>query len=391
MLLRPVRIALAAGPLVACALAALNPGAVFGLPSFSRAYGVPCRQCHGTFSGLSRGGMQFLRDGFRLRGAHAEVLPPPRREPLSVVADMSQDFASADRVVGAGSLRARGRASETRRGSIGLHAAGTLSGRATYHVAGTLPSGPGEPVTNTAFVQVNDLVRGAALNLKAGDFLVQGPYLALSRADRFRDYLSNESLPARGLELNGAAGAWRYGAGLIRSRRALPNGGTLTRVVGRLEDTYYWLGREIGGQEIGVRMLFDRQDSNLAYLAWLQHLQAQVSALLAFGRVELVPAYALDRFDDRPGGGIHQRRQTALLEARVPLDATERWKLTAFAEHDYTTRTVLSREADRHEEALELGFDVRQNAEVAVEWRHAADNVAGPRVDELHTWIRFGY
>ena len=140
-----------------------------------------------------------------------------------------------------------------------------------------------------------------------------------------------------------------------------------------------------------MRMLFDRQDSNLAYLAWLQHLQAQASALLACGRVELVPAYTFDRFDDRPGGGIHQRRQTALLEAHVPLDATERWKLTAFAEHDYTTRTVMSREQDRHEEALALGFDVRQNTEIAVEWRHAGDNVAGPRVDELDTWLRFGY
>ena len=179
--------------------------------------------------------------------------------------------------------------------------------------------------------------------------------------------------------------------GLDPEPGSLSHASPATRLLGRPEDTYFWLTRDLGRQEIGARLLFDRQDSNLAYLAWLQHLQAQASALLACGRVRLVPAYAFDRFDDRPGGGIHQRRQTALLEASVPVDAAERWKLTAFAVHDYTTRTALSREADHHEEALELGFEVRQNAEVAFEWRHAADNVAGPRVDELHTWLRFGY
>ena len=138
-------------------------------------------------------------------------------------------------------------------------------------------------------------------------------------------------------------------------------------------------------------MLFDRQESNLPWLAWLQHLQAQASALLVVGRFELVPAYSFDRFDDRPAGGLHQRRQTALLEARAPLDHAQRWKLTAFAEHDYTTKTPYSREADHHQEAVELGFGVRQNTELAVEWVHAVDNVAGPQVERLNTYLRLGY
>ena len=154
--------------------------------------------------------------------------------------------------------------------------------------------------------------------------------------------------------MNGAADAWSYGAGLIESRRSLSHAPAATRLFGRPEDTYFWLMRDLGGQEIEARMLFDRQDSDLAALAWLQHLQAQASARLEWGRLELVPAYAFDRFDDRPSAGIHQRRQTGLLEARVPLDAARRLKLTAFAEHDYTTRTVSSREADHHREALEL-------------------------------------
>jgi hypothetical protein len=199
-------------------------------------------------------------------------------------------------------------------------------------------------------------------------------------------------MPARGFELNGVTGPWTYGAGLLQSRRTELDTAPANRVFGHLEDPYLWFARDLGGQRVGARMLFDRQDSNnLAYLAWMQHLQAQASAVLTHGRLGIVPAYTFDRFDDRPSAGLHQRRQTALLEAHLPLDAAQRWQMTAYAEHDYTTRTRYTPEADHHHEALELGFDVRPNAEVAVEWQHAGDNVAGPHVNELNTFLRLGY
>ena len=134
---------------------------------------------------------------------------------------------------------------------------------------------------------------------------MQGPYLALSQAARFQDYLTAESLPARGLELNGVMGGWTYGAGLIESRRAQYSAAAATRAFERLEDPYLWLARDLGAQRVGARMLFDRQDSNLPFHAWLQHLQAQASAVLAVRRLALVPAYTFDRFDDRPAAGLH--------------------------------------------------------------------------------------
>jgi hypothetical protein len=139
-------------------------------------------------------------------------------------------------------------------------------------------------------------------------------------------------------------------------------------------------------------MLFDRQDSyDLAYLAWMQHLQAEASAVLKHGRLDLLPAYTFDRFDDRPSAGLHQRRQTFLVEAHLPLDTAQRWRLTAYGEHDYTTRTVYTREADHQQEALGLGYGVRQNAEVAVEWLRTGDNIGGPHVDNLNTSLRISY
>ena len=391
MILRPVRIAILAGPALGLVLAALMPGSSAGLPSFSRAYAAPCERCHGSFSSLNRQGMAFLQSGYRTLADAGAPRRSPRLPVFSVVANLSQGFATADSSFGTAPVHDRDRDRESRSGNVELHVAGTLTGRLSFHLESQLPERDDVPGSNMVFVQWDDLVRSGRLNFRAGDYRVQGPYLALSRPARFADYLTPESLPARGFELNGAAANWTYGAGLVQSRRALHSTSAVPRVFGPLEDTYLWLDRDLGRQRVGARMLFDRQESNLPWLAWLQHLQAQASALLVVGRFELVPAYSFDRFDDRPAGGLHQRRQTALLEARAPLDHAQRWKLTAFAEHDYTTKTPYSREADHHQEAVELGFGVRQNTELAVEWVHAVDNVAGPQVERLNTYLRLGY
>jgi hypothetical protein len=389
MMLRAIRLAVFAAPLLTLIVATLAPGHVSGLPSFSRTYAVPCSRCHAAFSSLNTEGMKFLQDGYRMRDESGRR-PEPRHFPLSIVADMNHAIMLRDSAH-SGPADDKETVQEFRRGRIGLHVAGTLSNRLTFHVEGNLPSEDGAFVANTSFIQLDDLAKNGTLNLKAGEYIVEAPYLALTRPARLQEYLSPVSLPARGFEFNGAAGGWAYGAGLMNSGRSVIGEGLEKRWFGRLEDTYMWLIRDVCGQQIGARMLFDRQDSNLPSLSWMQHLQAQGTALLEMPRAEIVSAYTLDRFDDRPAAGIHQRHQTGLLEARVPLDEGRRWLLTARAEHEYTTRTVFSREEDHQLEAIELGFDVRPNAELALEWVHAGDNVAGPRVDHLNAYFRFGY
>ncbi|MBI1799153.1 MAG: hypothetical protein HYR73_05660 [Candidatus Eisenbacteria bacterium] len=259
------------------------------------------------------------------------------------------------------------------------------------HFKCDVPTNDGILIANPAFVQLDDVVKRGAMNLKAGEFMVEAPYLSDSRPARLQNYLSQVSLPARGLELNGSAAAWTYGTGLVDSQRRRGGAEAETRWLGRLEDSYLWLIRDLHGQRIGARMLFDRQDSNLPFHSWLQHLQAQASALLDVGRVEVVPAYTLDRFDDRPAAGLHQRRQTALLEGRALLGAERRWVVTMRAEHEYVTRTAFSREEDHHQEAFEFGYDLRPNAELAVEWANAGDNIHGAQVDHVNAYVRFGY
>jgi len=391
MNLRPVRLALAAGPLLAALVATLTPGRVSGLPSFSTTYAVPCAQCHRSFSELNREGMRFLQAGYRRPEEAVPERRPVRLLALSAVGDLGRGFGSIDSAA-AGRLPARDHDSDTRYGFVDPHAAGALFDHATFHVESRLPTHDGVLVSDNSFIQLESLAPKGALNLKLGDCRVRGLYLDEEHPGRLGAALPVENLPARGLELNGSARSWTYGAGLLESWRARHFTNAAGRVLGRLEDPYVWLIRDIGGQRIGARMLFDRQDSNnLAYLAWMQHLQAEASAVLKHGRLDLLPAYTFDRFDDRPSAGLHQRRQTFLVEAHLPLDSAQRWRLTAYSEHDYTTRTVYTREADHQQQALGLGYGVRQNAEVAVEWLRSGDNIGGPHVDNLNTSLRISY
>src|SRR5205814_10542057 len=96
----------------------------------------------------------------------------------------------------------------------------------------------------------------------------------------------------------------------------------------RMEDTYLRLGHDLGGQPVAAQMLFDRQDSDLATLTWLQHLRGQIGARLGPPRFTVTPSYVFDRFDDRPLPGVHERHQYYLLETQVLLDSRARWTAT---------------------------------------------------------------
>ena len=388
---RHPRIVFAGLSLSALALGALAPPPVAGLPAYSRAGGPPCTSCHQGFSALKPAGMKFLEHGDRFVEWQGRSPGVPRGLEVSAVVELNGDASRSARAMLSAPPMPDDHWRTSGRTDIAVHAVGGLGSRAAWHVEARLPTRTDVLVARTAFVQVRDLIPCGRLDFKAGEFLVPGAYLALTRPARFASLLTEESLPARGVELHGEAGAWAYGAGLIHSRRRSAHVSAASRVLGRLEDTYVWLMRDLGGQRVGAKMLFDRQDSSLPALAWLQHLQAQGSGRFAAGRLQLVPAYAFDRFDDRPAAGLHQRRQTAMLEATLPLDRGGHWSATAFAEHDYTTRTVYSSEQDHHLEAVALAFAPRPGAEIALEWSDDANNAGGPQIDRLSAWLRLAF
>jgi hypothetical protein len=379
-------------PLLALLGPALAPAPSDGLPLFSRQLQTPCASCHSAVPRLDPAGVRFLQNGYRPQGAAvSERALRPTGLPVSVLGGLGLGWSISDeRAAAAGSpARVDSRPAHPRR--LELESAGALSQRLSYDYASALDADAGKIETAAAFVQLNDLVRAGGLNVKLGRFDEGPAYLSSRRRATLRDYLSPIALAAHGLELNGTRAGWTYGAGLFESQRPLPPAPAVTSTLQRLEDTDLWLTDELHGQLVGARMLFDRQESNLRTLTWLQHLQAQGSALLNVGRVQLLPAYTFDRFDDRPSAGIHDRHQYGLLEALEQLGSERRWALTERVEHEYKTRTVLTREEDHDLEALSLGYEFGPNRRATLECAQSGDNIGDRRTTTLDAFLQLAY
>ncbi len=336
---------------------------------------------------MNRDGAEFRRNGYRAPG---EAGVAPRVLPFSLIATFGATAWRADTAAAPGG---RARSSETafEQQALELHSAGTLARNVSYHASVAADGDRGTIRAGETFVQLDDLARGGALNLRAGVFDVELPFLSNARRTTVRRYLAPVTLDAHGLELNDARPGWTYGTGLINSQRAATSLSPGGRALNRLEDKYLWVVRDAGEAQLAARMLFGRQDSNLPSLPWMQHLQATAGASLALQRMLLTTAYVLDRFDDRPAAGIHQRHQYTLLEALVPLESAQRWALTARIEHDCTTKTVLTREEDRNLEVVNVGCFTSPNTRIEVEVAHGGDNVGGPRVDEVSAGVQISY
>ena len=242
-----------------------------------------------------------------------------------------------------------------------------------------------------AFVQFDDLAKGGALNLKAGIYDAEIPYLADSRKTTLHEYLSPVTLDAQGFELNGTKSGWTYAAGVINSGRDPANAKPGTKTFNRMENTYVWLMRDLKGQLVTARVFMDRQDPRVASATTSQHLQAEVSAFLNSGRWMVIPGYTYESFEDQPAAGIKDKHQTGLLEALVLLDKDQRWVLTGRVEVVDVAKTSVSPVADQQLEAMNLSYFVNPNAKVALEWAHGRDNIAGPRVTELSAYVHVGY
>ena len=366
--------------LLACALAACAPARpAAAVPLFSS--DGSCQGCHSAPPQLNAAGMRFLENGYRLPDSAVAIPAHARSLPVSVAG-----------LVDYGETRSGG-AITSRKGdlrSVDLRSLGPLSDRLAFDLAATLDPDSHLLAARTAYVQLDDAVRAAGVNVRVGAFEGDAPYLSDDRRPTVAEYLSPIDLEAHGIEINGEAAAWTYGAGLVNSRR-IAHLRVGSHPLNRLEDTYYWVYRDLFGQRIGARMLFDRQDSNLRTLAWLQHLQAQGSALLEMGRLQLIPAYTFERFDDRPRAGNHARQQFGLLQAIAPFGREGRWVLTARAEHEYKTKTDFTPEQDRSLEVLDFAFYSSHHLREALECARSGDNVGGPPQTNVNLSLYVSY
>jgi hypothetical protein len=373
-----------AAPLAVLA-AFLAPGPAHALPLFSRAGGPACSNCHLDALRLSPAGIRFMQRGYR--GEDTLGLFASHGIPVSFAARLG---VHAVRTAAPGGAAGETPTRHAVDDAVSLQSAGTLGERLSYRVAFDGSRAGDGPRDSRAQLQLADLISRGRLNVKLGSYDAELPFLSAARCPTVHPYLTPVGLWARGVELNGMMGSWHYGGGLIHSSRSASGSDPDAGAIRSLEDTYWTFDHTAGAASFGGRMLFDRQDSNLPTLTWMQHLQALAGGAITTAHWAIAPAYVFDRFDDRPAAGIHDRHQYYLLEATV-VPGAGRWALDARAEHEYRTRTVWTAEEDHQLVVMSLARVLTPLARVALEGSVGGDNVGGPRTTTLGAYVGLQY
>ena len=381
------------------------PGSGNALPLFARKYDFQCGQCHMAFPRLNAFGMKFRQNGYRLDGEKGKSPWEEKEFPLSLVGNVGIQYLSATEsdTTGAGG-RVTTSATSFAQNAVEFHTAGTLGPGITFHFDNGFANGAGGTLeSGMAFVQFDDVSKGGALNVKAGIYDAEIPYLSDSRKTTLNGYINPVTLDGQGVELNGAKSGWTYALGLNNSDRTTGKAGATSR--NNLENVYGWLMRDVnGGQLVTGRVWLDRQDPRVADKTASNHLMAQVSAYLNRARWAVIPGYTYESFDDLPktsGSGTGSLTVNGgLLEALMFLDSSSRWLVTGRYEIRHVgTSDVVAQKGDDTQTVLNLSCFVNPNAKIALDWTHGTfkmhnaieDDPTEPVTDEVQLYAHLGY
>jgi hypothetical protein len=331
--------------------------------------------------------MKFKQRGYILEGAEGESPWESGVFPLSLVGNVGMDITGTDARTGEDD-RERTTVSQFRQNAVEFHSAGTLAKQVTFHFDSGFSTDTGLLENGMAFVQFDELARGGALNLRAGIYDAEVPYLSSARRTTQADYLTPVTLDGQGFELNGAKPGWTYAIGLINSGRT--RGAPSDRLLNRLEDTYLWVMHEVGGQLVAARAFLDRQDPRTALSSVALHAQFDLSAQLTLRRLTVIPAYVLETHSD-PDSETPNRVHHGLLEAMLPLGSQGRWVATGRYEIQHVVRTALVPESDLWLAAVNAGYYVNPAAKLGLEWAHLGNNAGAPFVDEVQAFVHVGF
>jgi len=383
--------------------AMLVPRTGDALPLFARKYEMQCTSCHLAFPRLNAFGMAFRQNGYRLPGEKGSSPWESKEIPLSLIGNVGiQHLRTSEDTSGTGT---RDHFSTTRfiQNAVEFHTAGTLAPRITFHFDNGFAGGAGGILTSgMAFVQFDDAARDGAMNVKAGIYDAEIPYLSDSRKTTLNGYLNPVTLDGQGVELNGTRSAWTYALGVINSERTTGKPGSTS--LNNLENGYVWLMRDMKSQLVTGRVFLDRQDPRVPDKTASQHLVAQASAYLNKGRWALIPAYNYESFADEPDtsglGTSSLALNGGMLEGLVFLDGARKWLFTG----RYEVRRVGKGKAsatssDDTQTEANLSYFVNPNAKLCLDWTHASfkmhnlleDNPTEPVTDEVQLYAHLGY
>ncbi len=386
---------LVASVLALTALAALAPPSS-ALPLFARRYGMPCSSCHLAAPRLNVFGMHFKQNGYRMVGdpGSSPWDSTNKAFPISLVGNVGYAMNSTATDVG-GSSRERSTVGGFQQNQVEFHTAGTLAERVSFHFDNNFAGAGGPLQSGMAFVQLDDVSKDGALNVKAGIYDADIPYLADSRKTTLTGYLNDRvTLGAAGFELNGVKSDWSYALGLINSSRSFdsvlvhrPD----TKNFNQLENVYLWVMREAGAYMYTARVYLDRQDPRTLDGTSSQHVQGDLSAYIDRGRVVLIPGYTYDKLQDQPDG-VSDVSHIGMLEATCLLDKDSRWVLTARYEHEYVPKSHGATSVqDLSLGTVNLAYYVNPNARFGLDWAHGSDNIRGPISDQVQLFAWVGY
>lgn len=390
--MRWLRFLIALGPLAALLALWASPRKAESLPLFARENGVPCTTCHLAFPRLNAFGMAFRQNGYRMPGKKGESPWEAKEFPISLVGNVGYTYTSVE-TTDAGGNKGRGATGAFVQNQSEFHSAGTLAENITFHFDNNFAGAGGPLNSGMAFVQFDDLGKDGALNVKAGIYDAEIPYLSDSRKTTNTGYLSPVTLGGEGVELNGTHMGWTYAAGLVNSSRAI--GKRTDKTLNNLENPYAWLMRDMNGQLVTGRVALDRQDPRDTTKSASLHTQAEISAYFNASRWAAIPGFTYESFGD---ADFTQRDKlmTALFEGLVFLDKDSRWLVTGRYElrhaPKFSVQGVLAfPEEDASQVVGNLSWYANPNCKVGAEWTHAADNVHGPTTDQLQLYVHLGY
>ena len=397
-MMRFIRFLVVLAPAVALLQLCLTPGSGNALPLFARKYSFQCTQCHMAFPRLNAFGMKFRQNGYRLDGEKGKPPWEEKEFPLSLVGNVgiqNLNYKDNDTSYSTTSFV---------QNAVEFHTAGTLAENITFHFDNGFANGAGGTLeSGMAFVQFDDVAKSGAMNIKAGIYDADIPYLADSRKTTLNGYINPVTLGGQGVELNGMKSTWTYAAGLNNSGRTTGKAGASTR--NNLENWYGWVMKDVSnGQLVSGRVWMDRQDPRVADKTASNHLMGQVSAYLNKARWAVIPGYTYESFEDVPKtSGIGTGTMSlsgGLLEALMFLDPANRWLVTGRYEIRHVgTSDVVAQSGDDTQTELNLSLFVNSNAKVAIDWTHATlkqhnfieDNPTEPRTDEVQIYAHLGY
>ena len=397
-MMRFIRFLVVLAPAVALLQLCLTPGSGNALPLFARKYSFQCTQCHMAFPRLNAFGMKFRQNGYRLDGEKGKPPWEEKEFPLSLVGNVgiqNLNYKDNDTSYSTTSFV---------QNAVEFHTAGTLAENITFHFDNGFANGAGGTLeSGMAFVQFDDVAKSGAMNIKAGIYDADIPYLADSRKTTLNGYINPVTLGGQGVELNGMKSTWTYAVGLNNSGRTTGKAGASTR--NNLENWYGWVMKDVSnGQLVSGRVWMDRQDPRVADKTASNHLMGQVSAYLNKARWAVIPGYTYESFEDVPKtSGIGTGTMSlsgGLLEALMFLDPANRWLVTGRYEIRHVgTSDVVAQSGDDTQTELNLSLFVNSNAKVAIDWTHATlkqhnfieDNPTEPRTDEVQIYAHLGY